>query len=233
MLYEFLDTHRAELVARCQAKVALRPAPRAILAEPEHGIPLFLDQLIRALRVEQTSRELRGRIDRAVTLRAVGQRPAPTDTSEIGVTAMQHGLELAKQGYTIDQVVHDYGDLCQSVTELACELQVSIGVDEFRTLNRCLDDAIAGAVTEFSYQRDTSLTDQNLRVSDERARALLRELQGHVETAALAITAVKSGNVGLKGATGSILDLSVVAMRTLVERSLTGAHGPVGLRALP
>jgi hypothetical protein len=73
--------------------------------------------------------------------------------SEIGETAARHGRELLQHGFTVDQVVHDYGDLCQAVTDLAFENLSSIQIDEFRTLNRCLDNAIADAVTEFSYQR--------------------------------------------------------------------------------
>ena len=46
-------------------------------------------------------------------------------------------------------VVHDYGDVCQAATELAVEQQQRISADEFRTLNRCLDNAIADAVTSF------------------------------------------------------------------------------------
>jgi len=57
-------------------------------------------------------------------------------------------------GYSVDQVVHDYGDLCQAITDLADEHQIPFQIDEFRTINRCLDNAIADAVTEFSYQRD-------------------------------------------------------------------------------
>jgi hypothetical protein len=227
MLHDFLDTHRAELIARCRAKVARRPTPPAVPREAEHGIPRFLEQLIRALRQEQVAATLRSRMDGGAGV----VRAPTTDTSEIGVTAMQHGLDLAQQGLTIDQVVHDYGDLCQAVTELAGEMAVTIEVGEFRTLNRCLDDAIAGAVTEFCYQRDTVLTGQNIRVADERARTLLRELQGHVQTATLAMAAVKSGNVGLKGATGTILGLSLVALRTLIERSLADAQGAGGLLA--
>jgi len=230
MLHEFLDTHRAELIARCRAKVALRPIRSTIPAQQDHGIPLFLDQLIRTLRVEQTSVALRTRIEPGVT-RFARATPPPTDTSEIGVTAMRHGLELARHGFTVDQVVHDYGDLCQAVTELASEKQMSIDVCEFKTLNRCLDDAIAGAVTEFCYQRDAALTDQSLLVSDERTRVLLRELENHVQTATLAMAAVKTGNVGLHGATGSILGLSLVAMRTLIARSLADAQGTAGLLA--
>ena len=49
----------------------------------------------------------------------------------------------------MDQVVHDYGDLCQAVTELAFERNAGIAVGEFHTLNRLLDNAIAAAVTEY------------------------------------------------------------------------------------
>ena len=41
--------------------------------------------------------------------------------SEIGTTAALHGRELSLQGFTVDQVVHDYGDLCQAITDLAYE----------------------------------------------------------------------------------------------------------------
>ena len=55
MLYEFLTAQRAELIERCRLKVAGRRAPQATDVELEHGIPLFIDQLIKTLRVEQTS----------------------------------------------------------------------------------------------------------------------------------------------------------------------------------
>ena len=46
-------------------------------------------------------------------------------------------------------VVREYGDVCQAVTELAIEQGVQISVNEFRVFNRCLDEAIAGAVSHF------------------------------------------------------------------------------------
>ena len=54
----------------------------------------------------------------------------------------------------MSQVVHDYGDVCQAITDLAVEAAKPISADDFRTLNRCLDDAIAGAVTEYGRERD-------------------------------------------------------------------------------
>ena len=75
---------------------------------------------------------------------------------EIADSALQHGHDLLTQGFTVSQVVHDYGDVCQSITELAGEMNVPISTDDFRTLNRCLDDAIAGAVTGYGRERAQS-----------------------------------------------------------------------------
>jgi len=55
MLHEFLTVNRSELIGRCRAKVSKRTAPRPSDAELVHGIPLFLEQLIAVLKIEQTS----------------------------------------------------------------------------------------------------------------------------------------------------------------------------------
>jgi hypothetical protein len=52
MLHEFLTANREELVMRCRAKVTKRAAPQPTTIELEHGVPLFLEQLIAALRLE-------------------------------------------------------------------------------------------------------------------------------------------------------------------------------------
>ena len=157
--------------------------------------------------------------------------------SEIGETAARHGLELLQQGFAVDQVVHDYGDLCQAITDLAFELSAPISIDEFRTLNRCLDNAIADAVTEFNYHRDFIVADKQLNALNERLGFFAHELRNLINTAMLALTAIKAGNVGLAGATGAILDRSLVGLRTLVDRSLTEvritAGSPANYRLFP
>jgi hypothetical protein len=50
--------------------------------------------------------------------------------------AALHGRDLLERGFTLEQVVRDYGDLCQAVTNLAYLKGESIEVDEFRTFNR-------------------------------------------------------------------------------------------------
>jgi hypothetical protein len=64
-------------------------------------------------------------------------------------TATQHGADLMRQGFTASQVVHEYGDVCQAITELAIEMDAPISTIDFRMMSRCLDAAIAAAVTEY------------------------------------------------------------------------------------
>jgi len=214
MLHEFLTLNRPELISRCVAKVAQRPKPKGTPQKLEHGIPLFIDQLIKTLQAEQAFAH---KLSIKVSGAAGGKTPG---RSEIGATATRHGAELSKQGFTFDQVVRVYGDLCQAITELACKDSAPIKVEEFRTLNRCLDNAIADAVTEFAYQQDSSTTNRDVQASDERLQVLAREMRGHIKSATLAIAAIKAGNVGLNGVTGAILDLSLVSMQSLIDRSL-------------
>ena len=222
MMFEFLTENRGELIERCRMKVAQRPAPRATEAELDYGITMFLDQIIETLKAEEvnTPGESQRLSGPASGVDAV--------LSEMGVAAKEHGRELLQHGFTIDQVVHDYGDLCQSITDLAVEINAPIANNEFRTLNRCLDNAIAVAATEFNVQRDNVFADKDAR-ANERLGFFAHELRNHLNSATLALTAIKGGTVGLTGATGAVLDRSLVALRGLIDRSLAEARMTAGI----
>jgi signal transduction histidine kinase len=222
MLHEFLTINRAELIERCCLKVAKRLAPKVTDAEHTHGIPAFLDQLIKTLQVEQTSEPMRSR-------KVSGPSGGGPAVSEIGATATLHGRELSLRGFTVEQVVHDYGDLCQAITDLAFERDAPIEIDEFRTLNRCLDNGIADAVTEYAFQRNSLVENKEVRALNERLGFLAHELRNHLHIATLAVTAIKAGNVGITGATGSVLDRSLIGMRSLIDRSLADVRIAAGM----
>ena len=101
MLSEFIRTNHDAIVGRSRARVAQRSAPRPTDAELSSGIPLFLDQLADAL-------------------------AATSGDVAIDAGAKRHGADLSRTGFTIAQVVHDYGDVCQAITELAIERNASI-----------------------------------------------------------------------------------------------------------
>jgi signal transduction histidine kinase len=197
MLHEFIAMNREEIISRCRAKVAKRSVPPPTEAEIDHGVPVFLDQLTDALRLGLTS------------------------TPEIGRRAIQHGHDLLLQGFTVSQVVHDYGDVCQAVTDLAVEVNAPISTDDFRTLNRCLDEAIAGAVTEYGREQNQSTLDGERARGSERLGFLAHELRNLTNTAIFAFEVLKTGNVGVGGSTGSVLHRSLMGLRALIGRSLT------------
>jgi hypothetical protein len=141
-MHAFLSNNRDELISRCKAKVAQRPKRAATAEQLANGVPLFLEQLTRTLEAE-----VQGDVGKSLRISGASGGGATT-LSEIGISAAEHGKRLLELGFTVDQVVHDYGDLCQAITDLAVERDAPFSVDEFRTLNRCLDNAIADAVTE-------------------------------------------------------------------------------------
>jgi hypothetical protein len=175
MLHSFIEANRDAIIARTRERVGDRPWPSVSSHEIEYGVPLFLTQLSETLRLETTD------------------TPFPANT--IGSAAARHGAELLEAGFNVSQVVHDYGDICQAVTALAVERKAAITVEEFHTLNRCLDTAIAEAVTE--HARITAQTETAGEV--ERLGSAAHELRDILNTALLAFHMLRKGTVGIGG----------------------------------
>jgi hypothetical protein len=116
--------------------------------------------------------------------------------------------------------VHDYGDVCQSITQLAIERNAAFSAADFCMLNRCLDDAIAGAVTEYSLQRNGPTVGVPPAYGADRMGFLAHELRNLVNTAIVSFEVLRAGNVGIAGSTGSVLHRSLLGLRALVGQSL-------------
>ncbi len=215
MMHNFLANNRADLIARCKAKVALRPERVATEEQLKDGIPMFLDQLTRTLQAEHG-----GESEESVKIsgHSIG---TTLERSEMAISATAHGKEMLTLGYTVDQVVHDYGDLCQSITDLAYERDAPFAVDEFRTLNRCLDNAVADAVKEFSFEREAVLARRQTLDANERLGSLAHELRNALSVANLALRALEAGTLPVAGATGGVLKRSLTALGGLIDRALS------------
>jgi diguanylate cyclase (GGDEF)-like protein len=195
-LHEFLVANRAELIDRSRARVNGRSVPTPTDSELANGVPLFLDQLIGILRDAPNE-------DLAIQ-------------TSVGAGAMLHGGDLLRRGLTVGQVVQDYGSICQSVTELASERYMAISATEFQTFNRCLDEAIAQAVTEYEHQRDRAVSGPRTA----HLGVLAHEMRNLLTTAMLTFEALEKGSVGVQGSTGALLGRSIRRMRALVDRTL-------------
>ena len=205
MLHELIDLYRDAILVRAREKVKTRVRASSSSDDLDTGVPLFLTQLGELLRLAEAG---------------------PTDDVTIANSATAHGRNLSALGFTAGQVVHDYGDVCQAITEIALEFGAPISVPEFHTLNRCLDTAIAGAVTE--HARLSS--EAQAAVDTERAARSAHELRDLLNTALLAFNAIKIGPVAITGSTGAVLGRSLLGLRKEIDKSI--AHSRLAGSAL-
>ncbi|MBC7926498.1 MAG: HAMP domain-containing histidine kinase, partial [Bryobacteraceae bacterium] len=227
MLHEFLLKNRDDILAKTEEKSLALAGIRPSSGQLREGLPLFYAQLLNVLRFEQelpthitappitaplpsdvsASFESQREGSRVIRLNSSASDTALTDAGGV------HGVELQRLGYTLTHVVHSYGAMCQSITELATEKDINIKPNEFRDLNRCLDIAIAGAVSGFESKRQTQ--------EDEQFGSLAHELRNALGNANISLQLIKNGTVGFSGSTGRVLERSLQRIGTLVNRSLT------------
>lgn len=197
MLYEFVTRHREAIIARTRLRLRERPWPSSSPSELDTGVPLFLDQLEETLRLETTHEPVAGNV--------------------IGDAATGQGRRWQAQGFAIAQVVHGYGDICQAVAEVALEQHVAMSVEEFQTLNRCLDTAIAEAVTEHA----RATCEQRDAEEIERLGSVTHEIRNFMNSAMLAFHVLKSGTVAINGQTGAVLGQALLRLRDFVGTTLS------------
>lgn len=205
VLHDFVARYREDIIARTRQKLTTRPAYVGTPGRLDNGVPLFLSQLSETLRHE------------------AGGPAFPA--SAIGDSATLHGAELLSQGFTVSEVVHTYGDICQAVTDIAVERKAPISTEEFHTLNRCLDTAIAEAVTEHA-----RLTASRRAAGEvERLGQVAHEIRNQLNAALLAFDSLRRGMVAANGSTGAVLGRSLLALRDVVDSTLAD----IRMEALP
>lgn len=206
-LHAFVAAHRAELIEACRLKSTQRREHGWVPAHAE-GVAAFLDHLVEVLLSEPCA----ALVDTAGAALAVVVR---TEASE---AAARHGAFLLSHGYSTEQVVHEYGDVCQAITGMAIALSTPFTTDEFRVLNRCLDDAIAEAVAahgalnlQHSVHREGQLASRLDAFADDCQRVTLIAIHAH--------SAILTGKVGMNGATGALLGHSLNELLYLAEQA--------------
>lgn len=202
MLYKFLITHREKILALTKKKVTHISESRPTSEESEKGLPEFYNHLIHAMK-----RESKGL--------PKSSESSPERKHGKNSTA-SHGKELSRLGYTVSQVVHGYGVLCQAITEFAGTTHTSISAGEFSVLNLSLDTAIADAVTGFTKHVSIEGVDSTKRIG-----FLLHELRNALAAAIVAHSMVKKGVVGTGGSTNALLEKNLNHARDLVDRSFS------------
>lgn len=192
MLSRFITDNRNEILVNIRERVAGRKTPEPSQKEIEEGIPIFLDQLADML-------------DKPPGIREEMNRDAAT----------RGGLLMAR-GYTVAEVVHDYGDVCQAITELAVTSGEVIDSEDFRRLNMCLDDVIAESVTEYTRLRDRIASDGET----ERSGIFAHELRNKISAVQMSFQHIQSGKIPVNGSVASVVTRNLNGMAELINRTL-------------
>jgi signal transduction histidine kinase len=223
-LLEFLKQNEHAILASTEAKSLQLSGAGPSSVQMKRGLPVFLHQLLEVLK-QAPPEPARYAVDKAGMIKAAfeGDEPAiavaagrPLE-AEVAKSAGAYGNELHRLGYTLSHVVHGYGAICQSITELALAKEVAITTGEFRNLNRCLDIAIAGAVTSFHARRAEGDTERET----QHLGSLAHELRNSLGVVVVSLRLIKTGTVGFAGSTGQVLDRALKRIQELIDRSLT------------
>ena len=224
MLHEFLRANESEILAMTEKKSLELAGIRPSSEQLKQGLPIFYGQLMSILKVARppTPNAQIDKLGMANAARdsnesAMARAAGRPDEVEVANEAALHGTELLRLGYTLSHVVHAYGAMCQSITELASQRKIAISNTEFHDLNRCLDIAMAGAVTGFQSHRNEQESNREV----ERLGFLAHELRNALTAVNVALHLIKSGTVGFAGSTGQILDQNLKRIQDLIDRSLT------------
>ncbi len=224
MLHEFLLDNEKEILALTEKKARDLAGAGPTSEQLEQGLPIFYKQLMGVLKLELDVTAISTVAkDRMAQAARESDEPAMAAASgrhgeeELAKSAGKHGSELLRLGYTLSHVVHAYGAMCQSINDLAMSKHTEISSNEFRTLNQCLDVAIAGAVTEFATQRDSQKSKRDV----EQLGFLAHELRNSLNTVTMAFQLIKDGTVTASGSTGQMLERGLLRLDELIERSLT------------
>lgn len=142
-LSRLLSDQPADIVARFASEVQrhkLAPAELPQYLVVDH-IPLFLSDI---------GAELQGRPSVRFS----------QDAKEDSSTARLHGRQRWKLGYDVEAVVREYGILRHAIISAAKAANVTLTLDDFDVLGKCLNVGVAEAVTEYVKYRDEELSRQ-------------------------------------------------------------------------
>ncbi len=225
MLHDFLLENEKEILALTEKNSLLLAGVRQSSDQLKKGLPIFYRQLVTVLRTASLKYPQTNQKDDVAMAEAaqrsdepgVAQASAYPDDAQVAESAGAHGVELLRLGYTLSHVVHAYGAICQAITEIANTKEVQITAREFRDFNRCLDVAIAGAVTEFQSLWSSQRENQEVK----HIGFLAHELRNALGTVTMSLDLIRGGTVGFNGSVGKVLDRGLKNIELLIDRSLT------------
>lgn len=198
ILGSFILANREEIAAQALRRAIIREQPGQVDPELVNDFTTFLDDLANALGVAEHGKDF--------------------DHSLVGKSAAKHGHELLLRGSPLAQVVHSYGDVCQAIADVAIDQDAWIPAESFRALHRCLDNALAEAVTSYAQHRERAIKAQGI----EKLGILAHEMRNLLGLATLSFESIKSSTAldANDHRSEAVCARSLMGLSALIDRSL-------------
>jgi hypothetical protein len=136
---------------------------------------------------------------------------------KIELFGKEYGRQLFAVHYDPSDIVHWYGDICQSLMQVAGAAFLEFKAEEYQLFNECLDGGIAGSISSVQDLEASGLVPPGDTPS---VPEVLHEMRNLVNTAKLAFAALRAGTIGTQGATAGVLERSLAAMSNLISGSI-------------
>ena len=193
-MLDVIRDNREALERRSREIFLARAVRRPTEEELNHGIPILIDQVAESLNSD------------------VGAVPEQA----IEDVATKHGGHLFGLGFTIGELVHAYGAVCQALMELGGQRGAAFTPHDYELLNRILDVAIAAAVSEHERRGNEEIVRRDIT----NVAALAHELRNAVAAATEAFRIIREGSVGVGGHTADVLQRSLIRIAALTDRTV-------------
>ena len=220
-LHAVLAARRQDIIDRWKAMVqgTLVSESMSTVELVDH-LPSFLNEVIAALRSDH--------------LAGVAGTSEPDESQ----TAADHGGQRLRLGFSLDAVVREYGALRDAIVDSARAAGAQISFRELEIIFRSIVGGIAGAVSEYSRQRDA----EQQRLHNEHFAFIAHELRNPLFSAKAAVEVLKqTGAISAEARAAGTLERSLHRMQDLIDHSLNIARiasgievhrEPVSLKAL-
>jgi signal transduction histidine kinase len=196
-LHAVLASRRDEVMQRWLEEVrgTLHPVSMPRVELVDH-LPAFLEQVTAALR-------------------------RPANAADGLDAAEDHGVQRLALGFSLDQVVREYGAMRTAILAVAADAGAEIVPSDQEVVFTCVINGIAGAVSEYSRQRDAEMQ----RQATEHFAFIAHELRNPLSSAALALTALQEQRkLDPMDRAVKILDRGLQLMQDLIDHALRMAR---------
>lgn len=188
-VHELIRSNLFRLVNRAREIAAIRPAPRATIAELSEAIPILFELLLREL------------------------RPAPSNAPG-GFGSRDDWSFPLTVSLSVSQVIHDYVAVRFTIAELAAEVTEDASPAELARVNHCVAEATAQIEAGYARRHERALAAD----ATEDIGNLVHELRNRISTAMLAFSLIhREGQ--LRGRPAAILRRSLEAMTEHIARA--------------